>query len=460
MLGSFAPIVLATLLPLTVSAPAARTDPRAHPRESIVHAFSGGDRAGQEPIGSLLPASDGALYGTTELGSNSTCSLSFGIGCGVVVRRPPATHGYAATILHRFLGPPSDGLHPQGALIADASGTLYGTTSAGGANSCFDMGLLGCGAVFKLTPTGKHYVEQLVYSFGASTDDGGAAAGRTDNLDNAGALYAATEFGGDSGLGAVVKLTPGKAGYSETVIFSFATSTTGYYPLGGLIVDGSGALYGTTLSGGSPECGPAHAGCGAVFKLTPTPSGTYTETVLYGFLGGNDGAYPQAGLVADPSGALYGTTTSGGSTTACSQPPDDVGCGTVFKLTPNGTGYTEHILHAFQGTADGAAPLAGVLVTRVGAVYGTASQGGSLTCASAAGSGCGTFFKLTPSGKRYAFVVLHAFQGGRDGATPEAPAIDANGTVFGTTAFGGGSKLCGGNGSIRFGCGTVFSLQP
>jgi hypothetical protein len=442
------PIVLSALLPLT------------SPSETILHAFRGANRDGQAPLAGLVAASDGRLFGTTDVGSNSTCLLSFGFGCGVVFALTPTPTGYAERLAHRFHGPPHDGLHPQGGLIVDAHGALYGTTVNGGAFTCTVLGgSLGCGTAFKLTPRGHGYVEDILHSFGATTNDGVFPLG---NLvaDGNGALYAATEFGGDQGLGAIVKLTPGRGGYAERVIFSFASSGGGYYPMSGLIADAQGALYGTTFSGGSPACGPAHAGCGTVFKLTLTASGNYAETVLYAFVGGTtDGAYPEANVAMDASGALYGTTTSGGNEN-CSDPPVYVGCGTVFKLTPHGSGYAESIPYAFQGGADGFGPVAGPVVLADGSIFGTATQGGNTLCSSGTGTGCGTLFGLTPSRKGYTFRILHTFFGGSDGASPEAPLVAIAGRLFGTTAFGGGSGFCGGSGSLQFGCGTAFSLQP
>lgn len=447
---------MANVLHLIASVVLDALRPHAPTTDSTVYAFQGGNRAGQEPLGSLLAASDGVLYGTTALGSNSTCLLSFGIGCGVAFRLAPTATGYGATILHGFRGPPNDGLHPQGPLAAGAAGTLFGASSEGGTNVCQEPGQIGCGTIFVLTPHGRRYDERVLYNLGANANDGAVPLGGVI-ADEAGALYATTEFGGGvGGLGAVVKLTPAGGSYTERVIFTFTGVSTGYYPLGGLIIDAQGGLYGTTFSGGA-DCGGFSAGCGAVFKLTPSPSGTYTETVIYGFLGDADGAYPEASLAMDRTGALYGTTAWGGGSSACQQ-TDFIGCGTVFKLTPTGSHYTERVLHAFSGGRDGSAPLAGVLVTRDGRVYGTTLLGGDALCATGLGTGCGTLFVLEPRRAGYAFRVVHAFQGGDDGAAPEAAPIAAGSTAFGTTAFGGGSSLCGGSGSEQYGCGTVFSL--
>jgi hypothetical protein len=174
--------------------------------------------------------------------------------------------------------------------------------------------------------------------------------------------------------------------------------------VGGLIADATGALYGTTDFGGGTGCS-----CGTVFKLTPpaTSGGPWTETVLYSFTGGSDGAFPN-GLIADASGALYGILGGGG--TGCR-------CGTVFKLTPPttaGGSWTETVLYSFTGGADGASPEAGVIADATGALYGTTVEGGGTVCAPLPVPGCGTMFKLTPPGATggpWTETVLHSFAG-------------------------------------------------
>jgi uncharacterized repeat protein (TIGR03803 family) len=208
--------------------------------------------------------------------------------------------------------------------------------------------------------------------------------------DNEGALYGTAESGGNSacapnGCGVVFKLTPpgkGQTAWRETVLYSFSGSD-GNAPQAGLIADNWGALYGTTAGGGG-------AGYGAVFKLTPPAKGqtTWRETVLYSFTGGSDGGSPLAPLIADNEGALYGTTTFGGNYSACG----GTGCGVVFKLTPPGKGHTvwtETVLHTFANGSDGANPHDGLVADQRGALYGTTYQGGS-------SGGSGTVFKLTP----------------------------------------------------------------
>ncbi len=217
-------------------------------------------------------------------------------------------------------------------------------------------------------------------------------------------------------------------------------SNCGGVPLSGLAAGNGGVFYGTTVNGGTDERG-------TVFRLTPNGK-RYDETVLYNFRGGNgDGASPSAGVVIDTNGALYGTT-SGGGKQACAG-----GCGTVFQLTPEGSGYSERVLYRFQSGADGATPVA-ALLERNRALYGTTRLGGTGSCPGPA-TGCGTVFALTPNGSRYDEKVLYSFQGGGDGFNPMAGlVVDKNGAFYGTTA---GYINCGDSYTT---CGTVFRLAP
>jgi uncharacterized repeat protein (TIGR03803 family) len=229
-------------------------------------------------------------------------------------------------------------------------------------------------------------------------------------------------------LGAV---PPSAQGQTFTTLYSFKGGTDGANPNARVIRDTAGNLYGTTVSAGDPTCL-----CGTVFKLDSTGK----ETVLHSFTR-TDGANPYAGVIRDAAGNLYGTAYIGGDLTCNS----GIGCGTVFKLDTTGK---ETVLHSFTRT-DGANPYAGVIRDAAGNLYGTAYIGGDLTCNS--GFGCGTVFKLDTTGKE---TVLHRFTGkSGDGANPYAGVIrDAAGNLYGTTAYGGG-LICDN------GCGTVFKLD-
>jgi uncharacterized repeat protein (TIGR03803 family) len=201
--------------------------------------------------------------------------------------------------------------------------------------------------------------------------------------------------------------------------------------MAGLTEDASGALYGTTLYGGTADFG-------TVFALRPTGSGGYTESVLHSFAAGGDGAYPQGALVIGAGGALFGTTADGGGHCEPS-----VGCGTVFALTPSGSGYSEQLIYRFHGNNDGNQPTAALVIAKNGDLYGTTSGGGQ--------AGAGTVFKLVPDGSNYDKHLAYSFRGGKDGAHPNTIALYGS-RLYGTTTYGG-SNAC------YAGCGTVFTLK-
>jgi uncharacterized repeat protein (TIGR03803 family) len=244
-------------------------------------------------------------------------------------------------------------------------------------------------------------------------------------------LYGTTAAGGanrcgGSGCGTVFKLTLRS---TEAVIYSFKGGSDGESPPAPVISDRDGNLYGTTAYGGLAGCG--NHGCGTIFRIASDG----TETVFHAF-NGSDGGYPQAGLIADKDGNLYGTTYLGGATSDCS----GLGCGTVFKLSPDGI---ETVLHAFTSVYDdGYNPAGGLIADGKGNFYGTTTRGGGTSC------DCGTVFKLAPDGTE---TILHAFSGSNDGDGPQGTLVrDASGNLYGTTVtsnYGGGY-------------GTVFKVKP
>jgi uncharacterized repeat protein (TIGR03803 family) len=414
--------------------------------ERTLYAFQGGsDGAG--PFAGLIADNNGALYGTTWGGPNR----------GTVFKLTRSGSGYTLSTLHAFSGYANgDGAEPQSALIADAYGALYGTTAVGGLRRgrCSSDG---CGTVFKLTPSGTGYTETVLHRF-AGGDDGsnpyaGVVAGKH------GVLYGTTKYSGFGpgcigGCGTVFKLAPSGSGYTESVLYRFRgnyiSTHDGGNPSGALLIR-NGALYGTTDLGGGAGCGSY--GCGEVFTLTPTRTG-YKKRVLYAFRGGTDGAAPVSNLIADASGTLYGTTSAGGGSSSCAG-----ACGTVFRLTPAGSRYTESVLYRFMPPSkpnDGAYPQAGLIMDSSGALYGTTYTGGGAQC-----GGCGTVFRLTPTASDYSENVLFAFHGTADGAFPFGGLLaDKAGALYGTTYLGGGGggTNCGRRGS--YGCGVVFKVIP
>jgi uncharacterized repeat protein (TIGR03803 family) len=339
---------------------------------------------------------------------------------------PAPGKGREIDVLHIFTGA-TDGSCPRAGLIRDVEGTLYGTTYGGGnLNHCDG---LGCGTVFKLSKQSNGtWQETVLYSFTDGADGGYPYASLL--LDASGNLYGTTSGGGNSGncsqsgCGVVFELMrQSKSKYKEEVLYNFTDGSDGAFPDANLIFDASGNLYGTASEGGDGLSG-------TVFELTPGANG-WQETTLYAFHDGSDGGFPVAGLTFDDQGNLYGTASNGGTT----------GNGVVFELMPGSDGWTEDVLYAFNGSTDGRFPLAGVVFDGSGNLYGTNSYGGNVE---------GTVFELTPASQGWTETILHGFTGGTDGGEPQAGVIlDVYGNLYGTAEVGG---------SRGWGC--VFELKP
>jgi uncharacterized repeat protein (TIGR03803 family) len=335
-------------------------------KETILHDFTE-HATGLNPSGGLTRDAKGNLYDTAAGGPKLHET-------GMVFR---LTSTGIEKILYHFRDiDRGHGYSPNGSLVRDSDGNLYGTTAAGGSGNC-NPDLSGCGMVYKLESTGSLAME---YDFSGGADGGGPSAGVI--RDTAGNLYGTTIGGGSlsggyqsqcdgDGCGVVFKVDPTGV---ETVLYTFTGKADGAQPYAGLIQDSAGNLYGTAHAGGDPAfCGGF--GCGVIFKLNP--SGVFT--VLHKFTDSPDGEDPVYGsLVRDSLGNLYGTTLNGGSLDC----PE--GCGTVFKLDKHGN---ETILYTFTGGADGSLPLGGLVRDKAGNLYGMTTQGGV---------GFGVVFKITP----------------------------------------------------------------
>jgi uncharacterized repeat protein (TIGR03803 family) len=292
-------------------------------------------------------------------------------------------------------------------------------------------GAFGKGTVFELTPqAGGGWTENVLYSFGNGTDGAGPSVSGLI-FDAAGNLYGTTYGGGIYRAGTVFELTPqAGGGWTENVLYSFGNGTDGADPQASLIFDAAGNLYGTTGYGGTH-------GLGTVFELTPKPGGGWKEKVLHNFKKA-DGFRPH-GLIFDAAGNLYGTTVLGGGHNK----------GTVFEMMPQaGGGWMLQVLHSFSkylpdGTYDGLTPYASLIFDGTGSLYGTTQDGGA--------HGCGTVFELVPQADGgWTENVLHDFGNDTDGAYPQSNLIfDAAGNLYGTTYIGG-----------AYGLGTVFELTP
>jgi uncharacterized repeat protein (TIGR03803 family) len=342
------------------------------------------------------------------------------LALNLVFAEPASAQSYTLTTLYSFTGAP-DGEDPLG-IVLDPQGNLYGSTQYGGLPGCgpFQRPLISCGTVFKLDSSGQ---ETILHRFTALRGDGMVPLGSVMR-DSEGNLYGTTNSGGDSrcnpggeyfGCGMVFKLD---ASGQETVLHTFegAGQGDGAAPAARLVQDGFGNLYGTTVNGGDAQCVPHYGlpGCGTVFKIDTAGH----ETVLHRFTGGNnDGELPSS-LIIDPQGNLYGTTTFGGRYLY----------GTVFRVDPSGH---ETVLYSFRGpgVGDGASPFGGLTRDAQGNLYGTTEDGGILNC-SGFTPGCGTVFKLSaPTGKE---TVLYRFTGTNyDGVPYSALILDNAGNLYG-----------------------------
>jgi len=284
--------------------------------------------------------------------------------------------------------------------------------------------VLNYGNVFQLTPGANgSWTETVLYNFGSN----GILPVGALVFDASGNLYGTTLAGGDYNNGTVFELTPTNGTWTEQVLYSFgANPGDGTGPASGLIFDGSGNLYGTTPNGG-------RFGTGTVFELSPSGNGTWSEKVLYSFSAAKYGRSPSGILVFDVKGNLYGVTSGGGAHRG----------GTVFELTPGKKGsWREQVLHSFSGK-DGRQPIAGLTFDANGNLYGTAAQGGARNG--------GVVFELSPGGNgTWTEQVLHYFGHAADGARPASGlTFDGSGNLYGTTRSGG-----------SHGGGIAFELSP
>ena len=410
-------MVLVTLMLSVMSASLLAENRPAHkPKYTVLHKFTGGDDGGL-PIGSLVRDASGNLYGTTVAGGS--------FDYGTVFKIQPSGK---EIVLHNFAG--ADGMWPEGPLLLDQSGDLYGTTTIGGTaegGNCH----FGCGTVFKIDAAGKYTV---LYAFTGGADGGDPETSLI--LDSEGNVYGTTAGGGHQGGLACVYGSYGGCGVvfkldqhgRETVLYAFSGEADGAGPSSGLVRDRRGNLYGTTYFAGS-------AGYfGTVFKVDSSG----TETVLYNFTDGTDGAGPKGTLVRDEAGNLYGVTDRGGddSIQQCTS-GSWYGCGVVFKVDSRGN---ESVLYTFTDGSEGIFPNGGLLRGHDGELYGTTP-----------GWPGGNLFKLGADGK---FYLLHTFEE-QTGYDPESGVItDGAGNLYGTT-YGGARAKCG-----NYGCGVVYKWEP
>jgi uncharacterized repeat protein (TIGR03803 family) len=325
-----------------------------------------------------------------------------------------------------------DGAGPDAQMVRDSAGNLYGTTGTGGSDKCQG----GCGTAFKMDRYGKLKWQHNFNGADGDTPFPGLLR------DGSGNLYGTTIYGGktshscpSNGCGVIFKLDMNG---NETILHEF-NGVDGAAPVGPLVEDQSGNLYGATSD---------YTDGGTIFKLDRTR----TESVLYRFGCGSDGCDPGAGVTLDAAGNIYGTTFIGGDTN-CNSPE---GCGVVFQID---TRRSEMVLHTFEAS-DGADPASGLLLDSAGNLYGTTEAGGNLDCNG--GEGCGVVFEMSPqSNGTWTESTLYNFcslSNCMDGTVPrEGPLVrDAFGNLYGSTLEGGNGSTCNAGG----GCGVIFELSP
>jgi len=362
--------------------------------------------------GTLALDGRGDLYGTTTSGG--------AYGYGTVFELSPQADGeWAETTLYNFSGGPGDGFDPSGGLVVDAAGNLYGVTTWGG--------LYDGGTIFELTPGNNGWTETILYNF---CPQPGCPEGRPLSaltLGPDGVLYGVASA---LGSGAAFELTPGGGGWTLTVLYTFCglpQCADGEDPVGNLVLDADGNLYGTAADGG---LGCPDGGCGAVFVLHPLPGGGWEESVLYAFTGPPDGTGPPAdgGLIMRGR-VLYGTTRAGGTGLGCER-----GCGTVFQLWAGPTvPPKETVLHSFGNPVQGDFPNGGVVFDRRGDLFGETGAGGT-----GCGGGCGVVYGMKPGKNgQWEYTVLYSFAP-QDGVLPiYSLTVDEKGNLYGTTLGGG-----------------------
>jgi len=408
--ASFSGIPIA-IFSVVAALPAAR--PAAAGTAEVIHSFGDGD--GEYPATDLVVDASGTLYGTTTQGG--------ALNSGTVFRLAPSGPGWDESVIYSFTSGP-DGGQPYNGVTLDAQGNLYGSAVTGGTGQACEGG---CGVVYKLTKTGATWTQSVLYNFTGGEDGSGPGAGLS--FDRAGNLYGMAPTAGAFGLGVIYKLTPnGAGGWTQTVIHAFTGGDDGATGSAGRILVSSGRLYGVATVGG------VH-GKGTVFRLNPVPGGGWSFETLYAFQGMPDGALPYGAVVRDGAGHLYGTTYYEGAHDH----------GAIYELTPTPSGpWNESIIYSFQGGADGGHPVSHLNFDASGNLYGTTSEGGDPGCS------CGTVFKLAKVGRTWQLETVHAFTGNPDGANAY------NGMVWGMGGKLYGAAVLGGEDND----GVIFELTP
>jgi uncharacterized repeat protein (TIGR03803 family) len=409
-------LLLSALLFLTGAANAAST--------TVLHEFGLG-QDGASPSSSIIFDSAGNIYGETASGGTGPCTG----GCGTVYRISPDGTGFKETGSYSFRGPThGDGRTPQGALIMDSAGNLYGVTSNGGTKDS--------GTVFKLTPgSNGAWTESVLYAFGvASGQAGGIGPSGKLLLDGSGNLYGVTAGGGSRNGGVVFELTPSASGpWTETVLHSFAPAgkLDGNQPVG-IIFDSAGDIFGVTSFGGTESV----EGAGTVFELV-NESGLWAYRSVHTFAPtGENLQTPNGGMVFDSSGNLYVGMSRGGR-----------GGAGVVELIPNGNKYAPAALYSFLGEGLPPAPYEALVFDNSGNLYSASYPGGP---GSGCDIGCGLVYKLSPGEPHWIPTQVDLTTDGVLGGEPfGGVTLDSQGNIYVATAING-----------THGGGALFRINP
>ena len=387
---------------------------------SVIHAFTGGID-GFQPYAGVTIDQGGNLYGTTTeyvLGNVYEMKLRNG--------------GWTFTTLYHFVD--YGRTVPQSRVVKGPGGALYGTTYIGGDDECFEFG---CGTVYSVRAP-QTICRSISCPWSASyvalAQADGVEPGFVDPaFDAAGNMYVTTTQGGQSGYGNVIQLTRSGGQWTPASIHEFH-GTDGTSPYSGVTFDDQGNFYGTAWYGGANNAG-------SVYEMSPSGSGWIFQ-VIYNFQGNPDGALPVGAPILDAAGNLYGTTETSGPG----------GGGTVFELSPSGSGWNFTLLYSFPGSSTMYGPTDTLAMDAAGSLYGTTVNVGAF--------GQGSVFKLTRNGGGWSFTDLHDFTGGADGANPiGSVALDPSGNIYGTASAGGNQNQNCYTGSYP-GCGTVWTITP